>query len=288
MKTLTGEEIQTAAAEKLNIDFASLIALSSIWAPVEEHLAAQNEQGSFARVPNCRRRRHFEPRGEVDGIIYDDNTRPNSQMKSVAKKYYGVSLKDFTVCHVWPDTCYDARYHTCFANLVCIPAAIHSLTDFDAHVEACLKYRAYELYGWMPDDKDAPAKPENYPTEWLELPRISTATRTRAVKEKGPAGESDDDCAKALSRLPGVFEATDSIVHEVIQRAIDLGCSDSDFVFVDDLTIGRVKRSNIQSMKTEDGNSYGRYFDGEGRGTEAQVCFVPEVWQKLKELNWAK
>ena len=131
MKTLTGEEIQTAAAETLHIDFASLIALSAIWAPVEEHVAAHDGQGNFARIPNCRRKRHFEPRGEVDGIIYDDNSRPNSQMKSMARKYYGVSLQDFTVCHVWPDTCYDVRYHTCYANLVCIPAAIHSLTDYD-------------------------------------------------------------------------------------------------------------------------------------------------------------
>ena len=288
MKTLTGEEIQSAAAEKLHIDFASLIALSAIWAPLEEHVDAHDGQGNFARVPNCRRKRHFEPRGEVDGIIYDDNSRPNSQMKSMAKKYYGVNLQDFTVCHVWPDTCYDVRYHTCYANLVCIPAAIHSLTDYDAHVEACLKYRAYELFGWKPDDAEVPDKPENYPTEWLALPRVERVQSSRNAENRACEEVDDSDCAKALERLEGVFLKDDSIIHEIIQKAIDLDCSDEQFVFLDDLTDGRITRNHIQSMKTEKGNSYGRYFEGYGRGEESQVCFVPEVWKKLVELNWAK
>lgn len=100
--------------------------------------------------------------------------------------------------------------------------------------------------------------------------------------------ESVDVCSKALARLDGVWEASDSIVHEVIQRAIDLGCSDADFVYVDDLMVGRINRSHIQSMKTEVGNAYGRYFDGVGRGSESQVCFVAAVWKKLRDLNWAK
>ena len=283
MKKLTGEFIQTAASQKLNINFASLIALCAIWAPVELHEAQHDGQGTYARVPNCRRKRPSEPRGEVNGIIYDDNTRPNAQMKAMAKKYYGVSLEDFTVCHVWPGTCYDQRYHTCYANLVCIPAAIHSLTDFDVHVEACLKYRAYELYGWKPDEVDIPEKPENYPTEWLELSRCE---RLLAMPQEVIGGQSSD-CSKALIRLERVY-ADDSIVHEIIQRALDLGCSDECWVYMDDLAVGRANRNNIQSMKTENGNSYGRYFDGKGRGEGAKVCFVPEVWQKLKALNWAK
>lgn len=287
MRKITGENIQTNAAQKLNINFASLIALCAIWAPVEVHAAMHDGQGNYARVPNCRRKRHFEPRGEVDGIIYDDNTRPNTQMKSMARKYYGASLVDFTVCHVWPDTCYDVRYHTCYANLVCIPAAIHSLTDFDPHVEACLKYRAYELYGWKPQETDIPEKPENYPTEWLQLPICEKPTRkTRSVSVKSVSVQNSE-CDKALSRLEGVY-ADDSVVHEIIQLALDLGCSDENWVYMDDLTTGRANRANIQAMKTESGNSYGRYFDGMGRGAEAKVCFVPEVWQKLKALNWAK
>lgn len=39
MKNLTGEFIQTSATQKLNINFASLIALCAIWAPAELHEA---------------------------------------------------------------------------------------------------------------------------------------------------------------------------------------------------------------------------------------------------------
>ena len=61
MKKLTGEFIQTAASQKLNINFASLIALCAIWAPAELHEAQHDGQGTYARVPNCRRKRPSEP-----------------------------------------------------------------------------------------------------------------------------------------------------------------------------------------------------------------------------------
>lgn len=281
-KIITGDDIQAVASQKLNIDFAALIAQCAIWAPVEAHEACHDGHGTYASVPNCRRKRHFEPRGEVDGIIFDDNSRPNSKMKTMAKNYYGIILKDFTVCHVWPDTCYDVRYHTCFANLVYIPAAIHSLTDYDAHVEACLKYRAYELYGWKPEEADIPEKPEKYPTEWLVLPYCSNPLQNEQGEHKENA-----PCSKALSRLDDVY-TDDSIVHNIIQRALDLGCTDEKAVYVDDLTIDPVARYHISSMKTDKGNAYGRYFEGLGRGVDAQVSFVPQIWERLKKLGWAK
>lgn len=94
-------------------------------------------------------------------------------------------------------------------------------------------------------------------------------------------------CAKALARLAGVYQAN-SIVHEIIQRAIDLGCSDQNYVCVDKLTVGRAKRGNIRSMTTERGHSYGQYFCGSGRGTEAKVRFASVVWKKLRDLGWAR
>lgn len=98
----------------------------------------------------------------------------------------------------------------------------------------------------------------------------------------------DSECTKALDRLEGVYADENSIVHEIIRRALDLGCSDERWVYMDELAVGRANRSHIQSMKTDAGNCYGRYFDSRGRGEVAMVRFVPEVWQKLKALNWAK
>lgn len=31
-----------------------------------------------------------------------------------------------------------------------------------------LQYRALELFGWHPEDKAEPRKPENYPTDWFD------------------------------------------------------------------------------------------------------------------------
>ena len=56
MITITGKEIQTAAGQKLNIDFAALIARCAIWAPREVHEACHDGHGVYAGVPNCRRK----------------------------------------------------------------------------------------------------------------------------------------------------------------------------------------------------------------------------------------
>ncbi|HWQ55093.1 MAG TPA: hypothetical protein VN442_15505 [Bryobacteraceae bacterium] len=45
-------------------------------------------------------------------------------------------FQNCAVCHIWPNSCYDERYHTCVANLVLLPSALASLTDFDPQVRA--------------------------------------------------------------------------------------------------------------------------------------------------------
>lgn len=95
---------------------------------------------------------------------------------------------------------------------------------------------------------------------------------------------ADESCEKALQRIERVM-SSDSIIHETIQRALDLGCTDTDVVYVRQLLVGRTNPGTIASMKTEAGKSYGRYFVSEGRGT---VRFVSAVWRKLKSLGWSK
>ena len=86
-------------------------------------------------------------------------------------------------------------------------------------------------------------------------------------------------CTKALNRLEGVY-SDDSIIHTTIQRALDLGCTNEKLVYERDLISIDCQRTHIASMKTEAGNSYGRYFIGIGSGANAQVCFAPAVWRK--------
>ena len=86
-------------------------------------------------------------------------------MKAIAAKRYNLAPRSYTTCHIWEQTCYDTRYHTCIANLVLIPSAIASLSDFDKQIHDILKFQAWELFKWPPSGKRVP-KPSHYPTNW--------------------------------------------------------------------------------------------------------------------------
>lgn len=161
-----GPTILAKAQTELDIDLGRLVAATAIWAPIP--------QGMIVKNPDCRRARKGEPvRTWVDGVWLDDNTKANLAIKVARggrKNFTG-----FTACHVWPDTCYEVLYHTRLANLVLIPSGIFSLSDHDKHVEACLKFRAFELFGWYPgresedlakEPANPPVEPDRYPDNW--------------------------------------------------------------------------------------------------------------------------
>lgn len=155
-----GNEILDEVVSELQIDLPSLVAGSAFWAPNLEGVGK-------AKHPNVRRfKKGSEKRRETskDGMYLDDNTIANKLLKN-SLSYLG-SFKHFAVCHIWPETCYDERYHTVLANLVLVPRALSSLTDHNEEIEKCLQYRAWELYKWKPDKEDEPVKPENYPNNW--------------------------------------------------------------------------------------------------------------------------
>ncbi len=151
--------------EVLNI----LIARTALWAnpAVHEHLLAK---GTPAKCPKVRRMRisRGERRGDIiDGIRLDDNTYANNAIKwaiGVGRK----NIRGYETCHIWEDTCYDERYHTVIANLVLLPRPLAALTDHYAPTQNILKYRAYELYKWHPDEHATPVKPDGYVSCWRE------------------------------------------------------------------------------------------------------------------------
>lgn len=164
---LNGHQLLESCAQALHIDLAALVAKTAIWAPLAEHLACNGQ----AKYPHIRRAKSHEKRGRAEtGESLDDNGTPNRQMKAALKKAYHIALLkgSYETCHVWPKTCYDTRYHTCFANLVMLPRSIAALSDHDKRVQTVLQYRAFELFGWHPEDKAEPRKPENYPTDWFD------------------------------------------------------------------------------------------------------------------------
>lgn len=163
----------------------NLVAQSAIFCSVEvfekvksgelggkENIGRGNEFGAWFHY-TFQRAKHFEKRGEYkDEVVrFDDNTQANSAIKTAILKgldKYGIhgnsrqSFKGFEACHIWPDTCYDARYHTSVANIVLLPREIAGLTDHCDAVEELLKYEAWKRFGFKPAEEEIPQRPKNY------------------------------------------------------------------------------------------------------------------------------
>ena len=138
----------------------------------KENLGVGNEFGAWYHY-TFQRARHDEKRGEYkDAVIrFDDNTYANTAIKTAVLK--GLSryeihngskqmFKGFEVCHIWPETCYDARYHTSVGNIVLLPREIAGLTDHCQAVEDLLKYEAWKRFGFKPAEAEVPTRPKNY------------------------------------------------------------------------------------------------------------------------------
>ena len=148
-----------------------LVAQSAIFCPVEIFLSVKNAYGSWY---NCKyqRARHFQKRGDkCDNVTLDDNTYANNAIKLAVLKgldKYGIHgstrqvFKGFETCHIWPETCYDARYHTSVGNVVLLPREVAGLTDHCQAVEDLLKYEAWKRFRFKPDEEAVPSKPKNY------------------------------------------------------------------------------------------------------------------------------
>lgn len=88
----------------------------------------------------------------------------------------------------------------------------------------------------------------------------------------------------ATARLERVYGNAEQKNHQVIQAALDLGCTDTHPVTAGNILLRAPHCSihTIASMKTEAGNSYGEYFIGDNDA----LVFAPDVWRRLKELQW--
>lgn len=120
-------------------------------------------------------------------------------------------LLGWETCHVWPKSCYDVRYHTAPANLVLLPRAIAGLTDHDPDVLAALQFRAFELYGWHPEEVPPPPRPPGYPETWRPtLPFREAALR--GVARRGADGA--DDRAITLGTSGDRRDSGQPLLHE--------------------------------------------------------------------------
>lgn len=105
------------------------------------------------------------------GVRFDNNTYANTAIKTAVLKglkHYGIYtgskrlFHGYEACHIWPETCYDARYHTSVGNIVLLPREVAGLTDHCQAVEELLKYEAWERFRFKPAGEEIPAKPKFY------------------------------------------------------------------------------------------------------------------------------
>jgi len=170
-----------AAEQATGIDLVTLVAAASVWAHplVHSRLMAKNPLGLW--YPGVRRYRNGagEKKGQVvEGVRLDDNTYANFALKD-ALPLGSRQYSNYAVCHIWPDSCYDERCHTCIANLVLIPSPLMSLTDFHPEIRHALQYRSWELYQWYPPGVSVPSKPARYPSSWRQPEPFTAEVESR-------------------------------------------------------------------------------------------------------------
>jgi hypothetical protein len=168
--SIDGDLIFAERCEALGIIPAQLVAACSVWVDPALFKKLREQQPDGCWFPNRQRRRNGEP-DVVNGERRDDNTAANLAIK-LAISGRSTDFRRMTTCHIWPGTCYQPENHTCLANLVLLPSALASLTDFDSEVAGCLQYRSRELYEWWPKMEAPPSKPARYPAAemWRAIP----------------------------------------------------------------------------------------------------------------------
>lgn len=248
---LDGNSVLSEAAKLLNIDLCKLVAGSAYWAPNKEDVVSP-------KYPDMRRARKGELRGKsADGVRFDDNTYANKALKS-ALSHVG-KFTNFEVCHIWPKTCYDVRYHTVLANLVLLPRALASLTDHNDDIKKCLKYRSYDLYNWHPEDETRPEKPDNYPLNWLQpiVPRQKSARTSARKTTIQSLGEMDI----LKQKLKGWSKNKDLKVFKIIALLHAQSSKISREKFVDLIEKEKVTGNGsgaVRSLSSNSGNNYGK------------------------------
>lgn len=184
-ESLDAEKLLRAAAEKHRVDLALLVAETAIWASPEAHRLFAGRTGAAAVYPDTRRCRAGD--GErvgqvVGGARIDNNSWANHAVKSVLS-WPRARITGFEVCHIWPTTAYDPRYHTALPNLVLLPRALAGLSDHDHHIGRVLQFKSYTLYdNWLPEGRRPLTRPDGFPERWREAD--SFGERARAFLER--------------------------------------------------------------------------------------------------------
>jgi hypothetical protein len=113
-------------------------------------------------------------------VLFDDNTTPTDAFLWAANRRKG---PDVQFNHVWPRPGEPGVY-TALWNVCCTPAFLAKTTDTHDTVKAALRFRAWELYGFLPDAEPTPTPPPGYSElRWHPMPEplddLEAVLRTR-------------------------------------------------------------------------------------------------------------
>lgn len=287
---LVASEFLLEAVTQHSIHLSLLVADTGLWVNPEFHNRLVRDTGSAAIFPSVRRARisQGEQRGQiVDGVRFDDNSYANVAIKRAAGLVK--SAEGFEACHIWPLTCYDERYHTAVANIVLLPRALAGLSDHAIEIQTSLQYRAFELYGWYPEGRQPPVKPEFYPSKWRD-PQPDTINAKTSRTVSAPSRSASDKTPQEKRRVLAVRIADwarrpDLNVHKIIglvTQAHD-GISRDELVMqVANVTQSKNPYGAVASLRTDSGNAYGRVFVE----CDGIIRIHPNVQEQVRALAW--
>ncbi len=142
------------------LTLAQMVATAS-WLPNPDTV----KEMSGAVFPALRARRKY-PRltyafeNEKPVAMYDDNATPAWAL-IWAHGITGTRPKGWTIAHVWPETD-SVESYTHLANLIMIPECFGTLTDKIGPLTVFLRWHAWTVYHWKPEQQIELPKPERY------------------------------------------------------------------------------------------------------------------------------
>lgn len=100
--------------------------------------------------------------------MYDDNNGPSRAFEWAIEGKF--DWKDVQFNHIYSGS-QNVKLYTSLANICLTPAFLAKLTDTDTTVVELLKYRSYDLYGFVPEGQPVPKKPNFYDLlKWHAFP----------------------------------------------------------------------------------------------------------------------
>jgi hypothetical protein len=289
-KKIEASALLLESVQRHNIHLSLLVADTGLWVNPGFHERLLRDTGSVATHPHIRRvRRKGEKRGQVvDGIRLDDNTYANYSIKSALglRKL----TKNFETCHIWPQTCYDERYHTAVANIVLLPRAIAGFSDHDPEIQKALQYRSFELYAWRPEGEPQPIKPPFYPSNWRKPEPDPSANQDSEVlsevAEKLNVKYSNEKQRALSLRLDNWSSKPHLNVHKIIALTVqgEGRISRNDLATrVEAVTQSKNAYGAIASLLTNAGNAYGCVLTDH----DGYIGIHSEFQDKVGSLAWS-